>query len=88
MSRGGVQVENDIIDALDTGKLSGAFLDVFEQEPLPKNSPLWKHPKVNITPHIASITNPMAGVKQIIENVNRLLKNKELHHTVNKSKGY
>ena len=88
VSRGGVQVENDIIDALDTGKLSGAFLDVFEQEPLPKNSPLWEHPKVNITPHIASITNPMAGVKQIIENVNRLLKNKELLHTVNKSKGY
>ena len=88
VSRGGVQVENDIIDALDTGKLSGAFLDVFEQEPLPKNNPLWKHPKVNITPHIASITNPLAGVKQIMKNVNRLIKNKELHHTVNKSKGY
>ncbi len=51
MSRGGVINTNDLIRALDEGIIGGAGLDVFEQEPLPKESPLWKHPNVYITPH-------------------------------------
>lgn len=88
VARGKVQNEQDILKALELGYLSGAFLDVFETEPLPKESPLWTHPLIQITPHIASITNPNAGVKQIIENSVRLQKGKNLLHLVNLKKGY
>jgi len=88
VARGGVQVEADILEALDKGYLSGAFLDVFETEPLPKDSPFWEHPKVQITPHIASITNPEAGVGQILDNATAVQKGEALQHTVNSKKGY
>ena len=79
VARGAVQVEDDLLEALDKGYLSGAF-DVFEKEPLPKESPLWTHPRVQITPHIASITNPDAGVGQILENV-QAIETKTLFNT-------
>ena len=88
VARGAVQVEDDLLEALDKGYLSGAFLDVFEKEPLPKESPLWTHPRVQITPHIASITNPDAGVGQILENVQAIETKTPLQHTVDFSKGY
>lgn len=52
--RGGLQVEEDLLWALDNGHLAGASLDVFEPEPLPPSSRLWQHPKVVITPHVAA----------------------------------
>jgi D-2-hydroxyacid dehydrogenase (NADP+) len=54
VSRGEVAVERDIIDALASGKLAGAYLDVFEREPLDPASPLWDMPNVIISPHTAS----------------------------------
>src|SRR5690606_17940168 len=53
IGRGEILVERDLIAALDGGHLAGAFLDVFEQEPLPANSPLWDREDVMITPHSA-----------------------------------
>ena len=88
VARGKVQVEADILKALDKGLLEEAFLDVFETEPLPKDSLLWSHPKVEITPHIASVTNPQAGATQMLENVERLLRQTPLEHLVNSTKGY
>lgn len=88
VSRGAVQVEKDILEALENKTLSGAFLDVFETEPLPKDSPLWTHPKVQITPHIASITNPEAGVNQILNNAVALNGMGNLIHVVDPKKGY
>jgi glyoxylate/hydroxypyruvate reductase A len=52
--RGSLIVAADLIAALDSGRLAGAFLDVFETEPLPPADPLWTHPKVIVTPHNAS----------------------------------
>ena len=88
VARGKVQVENDIIEAIENGILTGAFLDVFESEPLPKSSPLWNNKKIKITPHIASITNTEAGAKQIIENYKRNKNGQTLLHSVNIKKGY
>ena len=88
VSRGEVQVEKDIIEAINKGKLSGAFLDVFEKEPLPKNSPLWSHPKIKITPHIASLSYSDEGVRQVMENFERLNKNQTLLNVVDRKKMY
>lgn len=88
VARGKVQNENDILNSLEQGHLAGAFLDVFETEPLPKESRLWNHPRISITPHIASITNPEAGVQQILQNWKRLQKGELLEHLVNPKKGY
>ena len=72
VSRGAVQVEDDIIRAIEEGKLTGAFLDVFEKEPLPNNSPLWQNPKIKITPHVASLTYAEESIRQALENFRRV----------------
>jgi len=82
VSRGKVQNESDILKYLENGKLSGAFLDVFEEEPLPISSKLWNHEKVQITPHNASITNQEAAAPQIIENYKRVISGKKLLNQV------
>ncbi|MBT7653734.1 MAG: glyoxylate/hydroxypyruvate reductase A [Flavobacteriaceae bacterium] len=88
VSRGAVQVEKDILEALDKGLLSGAFLDVFEQEPLVKESPLWDHPKIKITPHIASLTYPEEGIHQVLESFERVEKGLPLKHQIDRKKMY
>lgn len=80
--------ESDLLQYISEGHLSGASLDVFHQEPLPNESPLWKHPRINITPHIASLTNPESVAPQIIDNYYRMKANKPLLNTVSREKGY
>lgn len=67
--RGGLQVEADILACLNDGTLLGATLDVFEQEPLPADSPLWTHPGVTITPHNAAMSHPDAIGKQVADQI-------------------
>jgi glyoxylate/hydroxypyruvate reductase A len=78
----------DLIDQLNRNQLAGAFLDVFREEPLPKAHPFWKHPKIQITPHVASLTNVDSATDQISENYRRFLKKEALLNVVSLKKGY
>ena len=88
LGRGPLLVDEDLINLLDSGHLAGANLDVFHREPLPEDHPFWLHPKVNITPHIASLTDPESVAPQIIENYRRTLQNQPLLNPVDRKKGY
>jgi glyoxylate/hydroxypyruvate reductase A len=65
VARGTMLVEEDLIAALDSDHLEGAVLDVFRTEPLPPDSPIWRHPKITATPHIAGITDPRVARRHI-----------------------
>jgi glyoxylate/hydroxypyruvate reductase len=86
--RGRLQIDADIVTALDNGSLSGATLDVFPTEPLPTASPLWGHPKVTITPHNAGDLSPRVLAAAVIEQIERLERGVPLRHSVNKELGY
>jgi glyoxylate/hydroxypyruvate reductase len=88
VARGRHLVEEDLTKALDSGKLSGALLDVYREEPLPENHPFWEDSRIQVTPHIASVTNPQAVAPQIIENIRRMKSKSPLMNLVNRSKGY
>ncbi len=88
VARGGHLVESDLIKALDQGLLTGACLDVFDEEPLPANSPLWDHNDILVTPHVASITNPDTVVAQILDNYHRVKEGRELNNQINLQHGY
>lgn len=88
MGRGEHLIETDLIELLDSSLLSGAFLDVFRQEPLPRNHLFWKHPKIHITPHVASLTNIKSATNIIADNYCRFLNHEELLNTVSLKKGY
>ena len=88
VGRGEHVVDKDLIDSLNTSMLSGAFLDVFREEPLPKEHPFWSHSKIQITPHVASLTNVKRATEQIAENYRRFLNNEELLNIVSLEKGY
>ena len=88
VARGGHVVEEDLIAALDSDKLSFAKLDVFRQEPLPKHHPFWTHPKIRITPHNAGITNPETAAAQIIKNHRLALRGLTPNNIVDRARGY
>lgn len=88
VGRGGHLVEADLVALLDNRHLSGACLDVFEQEPLPLNHPFWSHPNIMITPHVSSLTNPESVAPQILKNYRRSEKGETLINQVDLKRGY
>jgi glyoxylate/hydroxypyruvate reductase len=86
--RGGLQVEQDILDALDSGRLMAASLDVFEKEPLAPESPIWSHPRIMVTPHNAASSDPGALVWPIIEQIENFEKGLPLVNVVDRKAGY
>jgi glyoxylate/hydroxypyruvate reductase A len=88
VARGGHLVDNDLIAALDSGHLCGAVLDVFHIEPLPKSSPLWRHPAITVTPHIAAISDPDAGARYMIECIRLAEAGNPLPNIVKLDRGY
>ena len=86
--RGGLQVEADVLSALDDGTLKAATLDVFETEPLPKQSALWTHSRVTLTPHNAAISNPDAIVRYIAGQIAACDRGETLAHVVDPERQY
>ncbi|WP_281686479.1 glyoxylate/hydroxypyruvate reductase A [Pseudomonas citronellolis] len=72
ISRGPILVEKDLVQALDSGHLKAAALDVFCSEPLDADSPLWSHPKVFVTPHIAGINYAHSAARLMADNIKRV----------------
>lgn len=87
-ARGGHLVEADLLRVLDEGWFEGAFLDVFREEPLPASHPFWEHPKIFLTPHSASVTNPDSASQLVAENYRRIMAGQPPLHRVEAEKGY
>ncbi|WP_276166829.1 2-hydroxyacid dehydrogenase [Zobellia alginiliquefaciens] len=88
VARGGHLVDADLLEMLNNDHLSGAGLDVYHQEPLPKDHPFWNHEKIQMTPHYASVSDTNSVVPQILENYDRLQKGRPLLNEVVMDKGY
>ncbi len=86
--RGGLQVEADIVAALKDGTLAGASLDVFEEEPLSAESPLWDFDRVTVTPHVAAVSDPAALARQIADQIEALERGEPLINCVDPKRGY
>jgi len=88
VARGGHLVDEDLLEYINNGHLAGAGLDVFHEEPLPFEHPFWTHPKIHITPHVASVSDIESVIPQLLENYRRLTDGLPLNNMVNREKGY
>ena len=87
-SRGAIVNSPDLLDSLNDQHLAYAVLDVFEREPLPINSELWRHPSIIILPHISAPTNIESASVIVVNNINHYLKTGQYPSLVDKKKGY
>jgi glyoxylate/hydroxypyruvate reductase len=88
VGRGAQVVDDDLLDALDTGRISHAILDVFVREPLPPDHRYWTHDRVTVLPHVAATTTPSTAAAIVAENIGRLRRGEPLHRLVDRSRGY
>lgn len=88
VGRGQHLVNADLLAALDSGRLSRAILDVTDPEPLPPEHPFWTHPRIFLTPHIASMTQPETAAAILLENIRRHQRGEPLRDVIDRSRGY
>lgn len=88
VGRGAQLAEEDLLWALDEGIIDSAWLDVFKQEPLPEDHAFWQHPKIVITPHIASVTDFRSAAGVFAENYRRCMAGQSLLYAVDRDMGY
>lgn len=88
MGRGRHLVESDLLDALDSGQLSAAVLDVLEHEPAAADHPFWTHPNILLTPHIAAMTHPDSAFPELLGNIRRFQRGEPMHGQVDRQRGY
>ena len=87
VGRGPQLDQTALVEALDSGQIAAAMLDVTDPEPLPPDHPMWSHPRLMITPHIASVTQPHTAAESIVENVRRHRAGNELIGVVDRTLG-
>lgn len=88
VGRGSLLDEAALAEALHSGHVGGAALDVFESEPLPQTSPLWSCDEVMISPHIAGVTRPAQAAEAFVANYRNLLAGRPLQGEVDRARGY
>ena len=88
VARGGLIVDEGLLELLDNGHLNGAALDVFRQEPLPPLHRYWTHPKVHMTPHTAAVTPMGPAVKQIAQKIRQLAAKEPVSGLIDRTRGY
>ena len=86
--RGLQVVEDDLLEAIDSGHLGGAVLDVAREEPLPQDSPLWTHPKVTIWPHVSAYPTIDSAAPLVVDAINAIREGREPENSVSVSRGY
>jgi glyoxylate/hydroxypyruvate reductase len=86
--RGGHLVEDDLLQALDSGRLRHAVLDVYATEPLPAGHAFWSHPRVTMLPHAAALTDPRSASAVAAANLRALRDGRPLAHRVERGRGY
>ncbi|RVC64165.1 MAG: glyoxylate/hydroxypyruvate reductase A [Mesorhizobium sp.] len=85
----GPQLDHEaLVAALDSGRLSAAMIDVTDPEPLPSGHPFWSHPKIILTPHVASVTQPATAARAVIDNIKRHRAGLDPIGLVDRSRGY
>jgi glyoxylate/hydroxypyruvate reductase A len=88
IGRGAHLVEDDLLRALDSGQLAQATLDVFREEPLPPDHPFWRHPRIEITPHVAALTLRRESARQIATKIDRLERGLPVDGVIDRTSGY
>lgn len=88
VGRGAHLVDADLLASLDSGRMSRAILDVTDPEPLPAEHPFWSHPRVFLTPHVASMTQPGTAAPVVLENVRRHRRGEPLTGVIDRARGY
>jgi glyoxylate/hydroxypyruvate reductase A len=88
VARGAVVDETALIEALRSGPIAGAILDVFTAEPLPPDHPFWSMPNVVVTPHISGPSTPEEIAPVFNDNLARYLAGRKLRHVVDRARGY
>lgn len=88
LARGGHLVEADLLQALDSGQLDRAVLDVFRQEPLATDHPFWCHPRVTVLPHSAAATDMRSAASIVAQNLQALRDGRPISHLVQRKRGY
>ena len=86
--RGLQVIEEDLLEALDSGHLDGAVLDVVRKEPPPDDSPLWDHPKVTLWPHVSAYPTIDSAAPLLVESIIAIIEDQEPPNSVNIARGY
>ncbi|CDO34222.1 glyoxylate/hydroxypyruvate reductase A [Novosphingobium sp. KN65.2] len=88
VARGLHLVNEDLLEALNSGHLSRAILDVTDPEPMPPEHPFWRHPRIFVTPHVASMTQPETAAPILLDNLRRHWRGEPLIGLIDRSRGY